>query len=255
MAGREGKSPTRTLLLVTLFAVLIMGADWIMDGTIRSQARVMVEPLIRAGYQATTLLSRSEYWTTRNALVREVSQLKSELARQGDTESALFVLRKENAELREIAQFAEGTEGVTVPITSSFMSSPYGTFTIGGGREAGIQENDIAIAGDGFVLGTVTDVTEHSAVVRAVFAPGAISEVAVGDVAFSLIGRGGGNARAEVPREASLEIGAPVLLPRLSHRSIGVIGRIESASSSAFSDVFISFPFNINAIRFVFVTR
>lgn len=254
MSGNDGKSPTRALFLVTMFAVLFMSTDWFVNGALRSYTRTFIQPFVSGMYRVSTSLLHTEFWVTRDALQNEVRNLRSELASTQDARAALLVAQKENELLRTMARVAEKTQGVTVPITSSFTSSPYGTFTIGGGSSIGVQVGDAVIAGDGFVLGTVTDVGLDSAVVSAVFAPGASIDVTSNDVGFSLSGRGGGNARAEVPREATLSVGAPVLAPHLANRAVGVIGRIEAASSSAFSDVFVIFPVNTNAIQRVFVT-
>lgn len=248
-----GRSGTRVFVFVSVVVALLMTVDWFTAGAIRHVVRPALTPIATFSERVVQALEAQEFWKTRTALLNEVSMLKEELTRREMESALLSALESENTILRSLVGFSD--TGVTVPITSSFSSSPYGTFTIGGGSSHGIEGGDIVIAREGFVLGTVTDVALHSAIVRAVFAPGVDSDVVAGDVGFSVSGRGGGNALAQVPREAPLSTGAPVIAPFLDNRPVGVIGNIESASSSAFADVYVHFPFNPNSLRFVTVVK
>lgn len=254
MAMQEGKSPTRLLALITLGVVLFMGVDSVLNGLLRAQVRAYAEPIMSMSHRIGSSVFQTDFWKSRSALQREIERLSSEVDREKGMQAAFRVLEKENDILRTFARVAENTPGVTVSVISSYAASPYGTFMIGGGSAQGISVGDLALAGDGFVLGSVTDVSEKSAVVSAVFSPGTLTDVMTDTVAFSVRGRGGGNARAEVPRELPLGVGDPLLAPLYGSRPVGVIGKIESASSSAFADVFVLFPYNTNTIRFVFVT-
>lgn len=254
MAFREGKSRARLLTIISFGVVLFMVADYAFDGALRSQVRTYTEPVITMSYRVGGFVFQTDFWKSRAALQREVERLSMEVEREKGVFAAIEAVRDENEILRSLARVAENTPGTTVPVVSSFSSSPYGTFMIGAGSVHGISVGDLALASDGFVLGSVTDVAENSSVVGAVFSPGVSTDVMTDNVAFSVIGRGGGNARAEVPRELPLAVGEPILAPQYASRPVGIIGRIESASSSAFSDVFVLFPYNINTIRFVFVT-
>lgn len=245
----SGRIGTRLLLFVSFCVVLFMVADWFTSGAVRQYMRPVFSPVVGGAERVARVFSQNEFWKTRRALQDEVAKLTEELARRDVGTAITAALQSENDLLRGLMGISDS--GVTVPITSSFSSSPYGTFSIGGGSSRGIHEGDVVLARDGFVLGTVTDVSINSAVVRAIFAPGIPSEVVVGEVGFSLSGRGGGNAYAEVPREAPLVERALVIAPFLDNRPVGIIGKIESASSSAFADVYVSFPFNPNTLRFV----
>ena len=231
-----------------------MGTDYFLDGALRSRLPGYMQPIVANSHTLGSSLFKSDFWQSRAELQETIARLSDEVERAKASAAALEMLQSENEILRLLARLAANTNGVTVPVISSFSSSPYGTFMIGGGQSAGIAVGDLALAGDGYVLGEVTDDSLNSAVVSAVFAPGAVTDVMTSDAAFAVRGRGGGNARAEVPRELPLTVGAPLLAPRFASRPVGVIGRIESASSSAFSDVFVLFPYNITVIRFVFVT-
>lgn len=254
MAMQGGKSEARLLTLITIGAVFFMGADYLMNGQLRTHVREYTEHVVTTSYRLSSVIFQTNFWKSRAALQLEIQRLSTDLDRENGLQSALTAVQSENESLRSLARLAQSTPGKTVPVTSSFSSSPYGTFMIGGGSADGISIGDLALAGDGFVLGSITDVSSHSAVVNAVFSAGLSTDVVTDDVAFSIRGRGGGNARAEVPRELPLSVGEPVLAPLYASRPVGIIGKIESASSSAFSDVFIIFPYNLNTIRFVFVT-
>lgn len=241
------------LLFVTCAALMFFAADWLLAGQVRRYVRGSVSPVMSAIHVTTARIFRTEFWMSRAALEQEVTSLKIEIARSATLEAMLDGVKKENNELRALARMASSTSGITLPLTSSYTSSPYGTFTLGGGWDRGVEKDSIVLAGDGYVLGYIADVTQHESIVRAVFAPGNSIDAHVDSVGLTLFGRGGGNAYAEVPREASLVEGSALRAPAFGSRPVGIIGRIDAASSSAFMTVLASFPYNINDIRFVVV--
>jgi cell shape-determining protein MreC len=171
-----------------------------------------------------------------------------------EEEAARFKsLQEENDALREMAALAATEPGVTAPVLSSFDSSPYGTFTIGAGASSGITEGSIVLTQGGFVLGSVTDVAARTATVEAFFAPGKKIDMNVGGVAFVADGRGGGNARGEIARDALVKTGDTVLIPAFAHRPAGIVGELQAASSSAFTTLYIRLPFNLDTLRYVYV--
>lgn len=252
-AAREPRRGTRALLAITITFCAIAVMDLVLGGMFRNTARSMLAPVLSSSHAASAAVFQGDFWRSRSALLREVTSLKMDIQKLRGETAGYDALRQENESLREMAKLAEENEGLTAPVISSFRSSPYGTFLIGAGREDGVVQNGLVLTDGGFVLGVVSEAAQRSATVQAVFSPTASLEVVVGTVAFTLDGKGGGNARAEVPRESELREGDAVLAPLYANRPVGVIGRIESASSSAYSSIYVVFPMNLNSIRYVYV--
>lgn len=205
-----------------------------------------------AASAAGSTLTGSGVLNAKQTLIEENTQLKEEIARRDENALRYAALADENASLREMLELAS-EEGISVPVLSSFESSPYGTFRIGGGAAAGIQEGSIVLTSGGFVLGSVTFVSPRTATVEAFFAPGKEIQMQVNGIPFVADGRGGGNARGEIPRDAKVALNDVVIIPSFGGRTAGIVGSIESASSSAYTTLYIRIPRNLDSLRYVHV--
>src|SRR5262249_54083449 len=154
---------------------------------------------------------------------------------------------------RTMAHLAGDMPGVTARVLSSYRTTPYGTFLIDAGENDGVHMGAIVLTPGGYVLGKVSNVSRSDATVEAFFAPGSKMNLVDGNVAFAAEGQGGGNASAEVPREAKVAVGDAVIAPEYGGRTAGTIMHIESASSSATAILSIRIPVNLDSLRFVYV--
>lgn len=250
----------RGVIIATAAILFVAVVDVFSGGVIRGAARSVLAPVAQVARTASAALSSGDLWSSRASLLKENGELRAERDRLRALEAGVLSLTAENAELATMAHLAEsesggrsGAVGITAPVVSSFRASPYGTFLIGAGSSHGVKSGSLAITDGGFVLGVVADVSDTTSLVRMVFAPGETTDSVVGSVSFSLVGRSGGNASAEVPREAELHEGDPVIAPRFANRPVGIIGKIVSASSSAYADIYVVFPLNLNSIRYVYI--
>ncbi len=246
----------RSLVIVTLFVILLVAVDFVSQGTIRGFARMVGGSIWSVGTGASDAILGSGFFSSKAALARENAALREELA-QANTRAALYLVeQEENRALHDLVHLAQATPGVTAPITSSLRSSPYGTFTIGAGASDGITPGHFVMTSDsskGFVVGEVSEVSEHSSLVTQLFAPNVVNEGSVRGVDITLEGRGGGNARAEVPRSAGVAVGDPITAPKYGGRALGIVGDVKAESSSAYSEVFINVPVNVGNLSFVYV--
>lgn len=251
---RESDTPLFVAFIVILLvAGFVFGIDRISGGVVRSYAQEGGSVVWTAAAGAVSLVTESGFLSTRRALQEKNTQLTESLAMRDELIARFEALRTENQSLREMARLAASDSGITVPVLSSFSSSPYGTFRIGGGAAEGLQEGNIVLTSGGFVLGSITSVSQRSATVEAFFAPGKEIEMQVAGIPFVAAGRGGGNARGEVPRDAKLNVGDVVTVPAFGGRASGVVGTLESASSSAYISLYIRLPRNLDSITHVYV--
>lgn len=251
---RESDMPLFVAFIVILLvAGFVFGIDRISGGVVRSYAQEGGNVVWTAAAGAVSVMTESGLLSTHRTLQEENMRLREAVLLRDEQSARYEALRDENISLREMARLAESDAGVTVPVLSSFSSSPYGTFRIGGGVAEGLQEGNVVLTPGGFVLGSITSVSQRSATVEAFFAPGKELEMRVAGVPFVAKGRGGGNARGEVPRDAKLSVGNVVTIPAFGDRPTGVIGKIESASSSAYASLFIRLPRNLDSLTHVYV--
>ena len=248
-----------SLFALSLAVIAIAAVDGISGGALRNAARPLLVPFADFGRASIAAVSSGDFLESRAALIEENAQLRAERDRLVAEGAAFAALRADIESLSRMAnvvksEATKGNEGgVSAPVISSFRSSPYGTFLVGVGRLHGVNVGSLVLGDGGFVVGVVSDVSDASSVVRMVFAPGQTIDVVSGATGFSIRGRGGGNASAEVSREAPLEENDPVFAPTLGNRPVGVIGEIASSSASAYAEVYVVFPQNLNSIRYVHV--
>lgn len=251
---RKSTSLVGALMLVILISVIAFGFDTVTHGLVRSYVRTMGSLAWTTAAGSIRAVDQSGVLATRRSLVRENAAQQEQLALREEQFLRFNALEEENETLRLLAHLAE-TEGsgLTARVLSTFSVSPYGTFLIGAGKNDGVAIGNIVLTPGGFVLGTVSDVDTHTATVKSLFAPGEMTDFLVRDIAFTAEGRGGGNARAEVPRDALVAVGDAAIVPAFGGRVAGIVGHIQAASSSATQTLFIRFPANLDTLDFVYV--
>ncbi|MFZ2719573.1 MAG: rod shape-determining protein MreC [Minisyncoccia bacterium] len=240
-------------IAILLVAAFVFGIDRVSGGLVRDYAQEGGGVIWSAAASAVSIVTENGGLATRRALEEENTELKDALAMRDEQAARFRAVALENESLREMANLASMEDGITVPVLSSFSSSPYGTFRIGGGAAAGLSEGNIVLTPGGFVLGSITSVSSRGATVEAFFAPEKEIEMQVAGVPFLAEGRGGGNARGEIARDASVRVGDVVTVPAFGGRPSGVIGMLESASSSAYTSIYIRIPRNLDSMRYVHV--
>ena len=254
---RQNKSPHKRLLALTVLVIFLFLLDVLTGGSIRHRLRGGAVVLGEWSRRVGTGIAGTGILKTRVSLEAQNRSLTEELAQFEERAGGYEALRSENEQLRAFVRLVEnspsGTQGVTAPVVSSVRTSPYGTFLIGAGEAEGIVRGSFVLTSGGFVVGTVSDIGAHTAVVAEIFAPGASVEAIAGGAAFSAVGSGGGNARAKVPRALTIQVNEPVMAPELGQRPIGIVGNIASSSASASQDVFIVLPVNLSSLRYVYI--
>lgn len=247
----------RRLLLATVFVIVVFVADVLSQGSARDAARSGAANMWAVGASTGGKILDSGLFSTRRALEKENKTLREELTQIKMRVATFDILKSENESLRLLTHLAESERGITAPIMSSFRSSPYGTFLIGAGSEDGIRAGNLVMAGDpqfdGFVIGRVESTDARTSLVEAVFAPNETTDAVISDVSVMLLGRGGGQARGEAPRDAEIKTGDAVFSPSVGGRAIGVIGGVEVDKGNASQRVYVVLPFSLTSVRFVYI--
>ena len=254
---RQNKGRNSRLFATTALVVFLFVLDLITGGSIRHLMRGGVVVVSGWAHRAGSTIVGSGIFSTRASLAAQNRSLVEELAQFRERAGAFDALRAENEELRAFVHLVENAPndsgGVTAPVVSSVRTSPYGTFMIGAGASEGIVRGSLVLTSGGFVVGTISDTGAHTSVVAEVFAPGASIDAIMGSAAISVIGSGGGNARAKVPRALKIAVDQPVVAPQFGQRPVGIIGEIASSSANASQDVFIVLPVNLASLKYVYI--
>lgn len=254
-SSREARSSRRRLLAATALVALLILLDVLTGGGVRNLVRSLCATIWNSTTLVSNTISESGYFATHRGLATENASLRARVARYEEQSANYTVLAEENAMLRAALNFSSSENTLTVPVVSSFTSSPYGTFVIGAGVEAGIVAGDVVISSSGFVIGVVSDAQSRTSAVRGVFAPGERIDALLGETALVVSGDGGGNAHASVPLGVAVAEGDPVISPAHGNRAIGVVGKVDAPPASPDQTVYIRLPLNLASLRYVYVAH
>lgn len=179
---------------------------------------------------------------------RENEQLKVRIAQYEIMENELNNLRQENQQLKELLDYAdtvEEYERVTAPVIGRSQGIWFNQFTVGAGRNQGVEEDMAVINGAGLV-GRVTSVSANTCKVTAII--DSTSDVSVivertRDYGFvrGLLEAGGGDDTMElyflpmgndlVPGDVLVTSGADGVFPR--GLSVGSVLEVSRSSEDA----------------------
>lgn len=204
-------------LLVVAFLVFLVGfGDRAFGGYLHSAARSVAAAAWSAADTAGTAITESGVLKSRSSLASENLALRDKLADQEALAQENQLLKTENNLLRELAGMAGADArdgGVAARVLSPANASPFSSFVLGAGANDGVQQGDVVVAPGSVLVGSVIDVNASQTLAQYVFAPGAEVSALIGaeKATVVLVGRGGGNALAEVPRGLSIVEGDMVM--------------------------------------------
>jgi cell shape-determining protein MreC len=243
----------RRLFYVTLLILLILLIDMISGGFLRTEVRALTVRLWSATTYVRGAVFGNGYFVSHASLAAENASLRDEVAQYQEDAAGYQVLKQENDSLRSILNLAQTQPGITAPVVSSVISSPYGTFIVGAGTADSVEVGSLVVTEGGFVVGTVSEVGAHTSLVTELFAGGSSVDVLLDGAPAAAEGRGGGNALITLPRGITAAVNDPVTAPGLGGRAVGVVGKVESDPASAVQSVYVTLPVNLSSLRYVYL--
>jgi cell shape-determining protein MreC len=251
----------RRIIAATVAVLLLFLVDSLTGGKIRSVVRMGGSILWGWGVSTQAVLSNSGFFATKRGLINENAVLTEQIAQLQEQAAAYRVIKQENAALSKLLHVASmsgsqnKTSGITAPIVSSFRASPYGTFQVGAGSADAVSAGDLVLSYENFVIARIEQSDEHISLAKEIFAPNVSSDAVLRGVGVVVVGQGGGNAKADVPRQTNVVVGDPVVSSVLGSRAIGIVGKVSEDSGSAFKRVHIYLPVNLFALQFVYIVK
>ncbi len=243
---RRNQNPATIALRIVGIIASVAALVFIARFLVKSQVQVII-PLYPDSFD-TALMSRRQ-------LVAKTNELQSTLDSYNAQSANLSLLESENAALKaELGRDPE-SRGILAHVLTVPNRSFYDTFVIDAGSAEGIQVDQQVYAFNAIALGTVSQVSEHNAVVTLFSAPGTeTSGTAVGsDVAVTLIGRGGGEYEVRMPRDVHFEIGSAIALQSVYPAVLAEVQKIITDPRDPFQRLLAKAPVNLTALKWVVV--
>lgn len=193
---------------------------------------------------ASSLSELSSVFASKAALVNENEALKNQIRDMSLKLLDRNLLYEENLAFKEKA----GRSGFNQTVTASVLAKPsrsvYDTLIIDVGSNEGIKVGDRVLYGDNVVVGEIAAVFETTSKVKFFSSPGERINVVIGKQAVPAVamGYGGGNFEINIPRDASVSEGDPILAPNIMPHILGVVEYIESKQSDPFKHILFKSP-------------
>lgn len=249
---QSARSGRRRLFFATLLVVILLIINYFTRGSIANAARAIALPVWGGVSRAGAAIGGSGFFASKSALETQVAQLQAQVQDLQTRSAAFSVLQQQYESLAGLEHLAQGNAGRAVPVTSSVISSPYGTFSIGSGTSGGTGPGALALTAGGFVAGKVVQAGGGSALVQEIFAPGVQTDVTIDGIAGIAAGQGG-DARIDLPHGSNVAVGDPVMAPEMQGHPIGLVARVDTNPANAQTVVYASFPVSISSLQFVYV--
>ena len=252
-SSRKTNVGRRRLWIATALVVILFLLDLVSGGKVRALVRDGVAVVSTGFHHIGQSIAASGFFRSNASLASENQSLKAQVAALQEQAALSDALQAQITSLSSITHLAQTVPGITAPVASSFIASPYGTFLIGAGAAEGVTRNALVLSDQGVVIGTISDVSAHTATVLELFAPEHSVNALLDGSPISAKGTGGGNATAQVPNGVSVNPGDAVTAPEYGGRVIGIVGHVDSNPSNAAMQVSIGSAVNLASMQYVYV--
>ena len=192
--------------------------------------------------------------TSKKTLLAENDRLKDIIDRTALDAYSYTLLREENDMLKEKLGRKPEKEFLLARVLATPGQSPFDTLVIDAGSEEGISLHMRIFTDGDFVIGEVTTVFQHSAVVTLYSAPGGTlaGVLAKDGTPVTLSGEGGGNFLITLPRGSSVAVGDLVDVPALAPEYAGVVEAVDRPEGESLAYVYLKLPMNIYQLKWVY---
>ncbi|MGI9117939.1 MAG: rod shape-determining protein MreC [Minisyncoccia bacterium] len=197
------------------------------------------------------------YFTSRNALENYITDLKNQVQNLQSANAELQVLKDENVKLKSQMSRSEANQRILATILVKPNRTPYDTIIVDAGSIEGVVSGSKVYANGNTLIGTVADVSTHTAHIILFSTPGQQTDgVVVGtDITVTLTGRGGGAFEIDVPREVVLPVGNVVTNVATFSNPIAIIGTQISSDRDAIKKILAKTPINIQELKWVEIVK
>jgi cell shape-determining protein MreC len=134
--------------------------------------------------------------------------------------------------------------GMLARVLSKPPFTPYDSFVVDKGSDAGVSIGNLVYANPGLVIGRVTTVTSQVSFVTLFSSGGEAQEFLVSrtGVSLSVTGKGGGNFEIYVPKDFDIKVGDSLIEPSYDIGIVAQIYAVDETSQNSFKKVYARVP-------------
>lgn len=218
--------------MVVLALVVLAGIGYAIRAVAPGTFAMVGTPAWKAGTSLTAAVSHSFTFTSGAKLASERDALAQDNAALTAQNVTLTTQVRDLTTLLG-TRTTQGT-GILASVLARPPVAPYDVLVVDQGSSDGVTKGAAVFGNGGTPIGTVADVTTHTAHITLYSATGTRTEGWVGanHVPVTLTGTGAGGFETSVPKESGVQIGDIVLLPGSGATPIGSITKIQIDPSS-----------------------
>ena len=195
---------------------------------------------------------------SKDKLIEENQILNSKILSMQATMISLEAKAKETDSLLEIfGRSSQSNIGLLAVVLARPPQSPYDTLVIDQGENNGVSVGDKVFAYGNIPIGFVGEVYNSTAkVVLYSQSKNITNTILIGsNLPVDLIGRGGQNFEAILPRDVSVPVGTFASLPSISSVPVAVVSSVISDLRDPFQRILLTSPVNIRYLKYVEVKK
>ena len=245
----------RRLIATTVLAIVLIALDLLTGGGIRSIVRSTIALISNGVTHTENIIFGSGYFVSHASLAAQNTALKDQIATLEEQAALTQSLKDQNQSLASLVHLAQTTVGITAPITSSFVASPYGTFLVGAGSLDGVTVGSIVVTTENVAVGKVSSLSPHVALVTLFLSSGFVVDATLDGASSIVRGLGSGNGKTTVPHGMTVHVGDTVLAPEYGNRPIAVVGHVDTDPSNAAVQVLVGLPVNLSSLHYLYITK
>ncbi len=219
----------------------------------------LATPFWKAGiWIDTSIKNFRDSKASKEKLIEENQILNSKILDMQATMLSLEAKAKETDSLLEIfGRSSHSDIGLLALILARPPQSPYDTLVIDQGEKNGVSVGDKVYAYGNIPIGFVGEVYNSTAKVVLYSQSKNITNIILtgSNLPVDLIGRGGQNFEAILPRDVSVPVGTFAILPSISSVPVAVVSSVISDLRDPFQRVLLTSPVNIRYLKYVEIKK
>ncbi len=238
------------IAICSILVIVFVLFEWLSPHTLPNLANSIARPFWQAEF---SIMSGS--LKSYNQLLRENEELKRNLDEDVIRLSTITAIEKENIELKALMGQSTTTKLILAPVLVRPPVIDYDDMIIDGGTTLGFSAGDKVYAPGKVLIGRIVDVARQTSKVRLLSSPGEKYEVLIGpdNISATAIGRGGGQYRADLPRDVKVQEGDFVIAPSVDDKPFGSIVSVASDPTEPFETILFAPTVNIYQLRWVLI--
>ncbi len=243
--------------IFAVFAILLL-LSFLFPNFFRSASQTSMKPLwLLRDKTKSSFYYVGNFFIWKNSLIKENTRLHDEIEKLKLSKLDYEFLQKENEAIKEQLGRGEMQNRIAGSILSKPPQSPFDTFVIDAGENAGVEIGSKVYISDTIILGLVSNVTRNTSIVKLFSSGNEKTQATLSRTGstFELIGEGGANFSLEVPKDTDIVWGDSFEHPATNKSVIGVVYFVDSNSQSSFKTIHIRYPVNIFQAKQVFILK